>query len=186
MRAHYFRAMDALHQACMFAAGLCLVVITIIIPYGVFMRYVLNAAASWPEPLAVLLMFVFSFLGGAAVYRANVHMAVRALLDAVDERWRRRLRRLVDVAMAVTALFMLIWGLRLVHTTWYQVISEFPVLSVGLTYAPLALAGLITLLFIVERLTPDFVARHGPFPPHRLRVIIRKFRFDNEHDDRVP
>jgi TRAP-type C4-dicarboxylate transport system permease small subunit len=151
MKARYAAAMEALYVTCMVISGASLVVITLIIPYGVFMRYVLNAAASWPEPLAVLLMIVFSFLGGAAVYRANVHIAVRALLDAVDERWRRRLRRLVDVAMAVTALFMLIWGLRLVHTTRYQVISEFPVLSVGLTYAPLPLAGLITLLFIVER-----------------------------------
>jgi TRAP-type C4-dicarboxylate transport system permease small subunit len=151
MKARYAAAMEALYVACMVVSGASLVVITLIIPYGVFMRYVLNAAASWPEPLAVLLMIVFSFLGGAAVYRANVHMAVRALLDAVNERWRRLLRRLVDVAMAMTALFMLVWGLRLVHTTWYQVISEFPVLSVGLTYAPLPLAGLITLLFIIER-----------------------------------
>jgi len=151
IKARYALAMEALYVACMVISGVSLVVITMIIPYGVFMRYVLNAAASWPEPLAVLLMIVFSFLGGAAVYRANVHMAVRALLDAVNERWRRLLLRLVDLAMAVTALFMLVWGARLVQATWYQVIAEFPVLSVGLTYAPLPLAGLITLLFIVER-----------------------------------
>jgi TRAP-type C4-dicarboxylate transport system permease small subunit len=152
MKARYALAMEALYVACMVISGVSLVVITLIIPYGVFMRYALNAAASWPEPLAVLLMIVFSFLGGAAVYRANVHIAVRALLDAVGERWRRLLRRTVDVAMAVTALFMLIWGLRLVQATWYQVISEFPALSVGLTYTPLPLAGFITLLFIVERM----------------------------------
>ena len=73
-------------------SGASLVVITLIIPYGVFMRYVLNAAASWPEPAAVLLMIVFSFLGGAAVYRANVHIAVQALLDAVDPRHAPGLR----------------------------------------------------------------------------------------------
>ena len=31
-----------------------LVTITLIIPYGVLMRYGLNAAASWPEPLRTL------------------------------------------------------------------------------------------------------------------------------------
>ena len=56
MKAHYIRAMDAIHQACLFIAGSCLVIITIIVPYGVFTRYVLNSAASWPEPMAVLLM----------------------------------------------------------------------------------------------------------------------------------
>src|SRR5262249_19297015 len=33
-------------------------IIVLIIPYGVFTRYVLNSAASWPEPLAILLMIV--------------------------------------------------------------------------------------------------------------------------------
>ncbi len=46
MKAQYIRAMDALHRACVFVAGACLVVITVIIPYGVFTRYVLNSASS--------------------------------------------------------------------------------------------------------------------------------------------
>jgi TRAP-type C4-dicarboxylate transport system permease small subunit len=151
VRARYRLAMEALYLACVVVSGVSLVVITLIIPYGVFMRYVLNAAASWPEPLSVLLMIVFSFVGGAAVYRANVHMAVRALLEAVETRTRRVLLVVVDIAMTFTALFMVVWGGELVRTTWNQVIAEFPALSVGLTYAPLPLGGLITLLFIVER-----------------------------------
>jgi TRAP-type C4-dicarboxylate transport system permease small subunit len=143
--------MESLYVACIVVSGASLLVITLIIPYGVFMRYVLNAAASWPEPLAVLLMIVFSFMGGAAVYRAKVHIAVRAVVDAVNESVRRVLLGLVDVAMALTCLFMVVWGGELVRTTFHQVIAEFPVLSVGLTYAPVPLAGLITLLFIIER-----------------------------------
>jgi TRAP-type C4-dicarboxylate transport system permease small subunit len=144
--------MEALYVACIAVSGASLVVITLIIPYGVFMRYALNAPASWPEPAAVLLMIVFSFIGGAAVYRANVHIAVQALVERAGPRARVVLRRLVDLAMVLTALFMLVWGLQLVRTTWHQVIAEFPVLSVGLTYLPLPAGGLLTLLFIVERL----------------------------------
>jgi TRAP-type C4-dicarboxylate transport system permease small subunit len=152
MSARYARAMEWLYVGCVVVSGVSLVVITLIIPYGVFMRYALNAAASWPEPLAVLLMIVFSFVGGAAVYRARVHMAVHALVDHVGGGARRVLLGLVDAAMLATSVFMLVWGLRLVAATWHQVIAEFPVLSVGLTYSPLPLGGLITLLFIVERL----------------------------------
>jgi TRAP-type C4-dicarboxylate transport system permease small subunit len=151
MKAAYAQAMERLYLACVVVSGVSLVVITLIIPYGVFMRYVVNSPASWPEPASVLLMIVFSFLGGAAVYRANVHIAVRALQDAVDARTRTVLGRLVDVAMALTCLFMVLWGLELVRATWHQVIAEFPLLSVGLTYVPLPLGGLLTLLFIVER-----------------------------------
>ena len=34
------------------------------------------------------MMVAFSFIGGAAVYRANVHIAVEALLNAVKPRVR--------------------------------------------------------------------------------------------------
>jgi TRAP-type C4-dicarboxylate transport system permease small subunit len=157
--------MEALYVACIAVSGVSLVVITLIIPYGVFMRYVLNAPASWPEPAAVLLMIVFSFIGGAAVYRANVHIAVQALLDAAGPGLRAGLLRVVDLAMVLTALFMLVYGVQLVRTTWHQVISEFPLLSVGVTYLPLPVAGLLTLLFIVERVWI------GPPPP--TSVIYR-------------
>jgi TRAP-type C4-dicarboxylate transport system permease small subunit len=151
IKARYAAAMEALYVACIAVSGVSLVVITLIIPYGVVMRYVVNAPASWPEPASVLLMIVFSFLGGAAVYRAKVHIAVRALVEAVGPGPRRILLGLVDLAMALTCLFMLGWGLQLVRTTWPQVISEFPALSVGLTYAPVPLGGFLTLLFILER-----------------------------------
>jgi TRAP-type C4-dicarboxylate transport system permease small subunit len=150
-KARYAAAMEALYVACIAVSGVSLVVITLIIAYGVFMRYVVNAPASWPEPAAVLLMIVFSFIGGAAVYRANVHIAVQALLDAVPPGARAVLLQVVDLAMTLTALFMLVWGVQLVRTTWHQVIAEFPLVSVGVSYLPLPIGGALTLLFILER-----------------------------------
>ena len=97
-------------------------------------------------------MVVFSFIGGAAVYRANVHIAVRALVDAVDERSRRACRAFVNACMLAMTLFMVFYGASLVQTTWGQSIAEFPGLSVGITYLPIPIAGFITLLFLIERL----------------------------------
>jgi TRAP-type C4-dicarboxylate transport system permease small subunit len=96
-------------------------------------------------------MVMFSFLGGAAVYRANVHIAVQALLDAVSPTKRRMLLWLVDTCMAATALFMLAWGIELCITTRYQTMAEFPWLSVAIVYLPIPIAGLLTLLFLIER-----------------------------------
>ena len=59
---------------------------------------------------------------------------------------------LAELAMAGMNLFMLIWGVRLVHTTWFQAISDFPAISVGVSYLPVPLGGAITLLFVIERL----------------------------------
>jgi len=152
MRTRYRQAMEGLYLACIVLSGVALVVITLIIPLGVFMRYVMNAALSWPEPASVIMMVMFSFLGGAAVYRAKVHVAVEALLNAVSEKNRKIMLWGVDACMIATALFMLVYGAQLCITTWHQSISDFPGLSVGLTYMPIPLAGALTLLFIVERI----------------------------------
>jgi TRAP-type C4-dicarboxylate transport system permease small subunit len=97
-------------------------------------------------------MVLFSFVGGAAAYRANVHIAVQMLTDAVPAPARRALLLLADLAMVATALFMMVYGTQLVRATWNQTIAEFPTLSVGITYLPIPVGGLFTLLFIVERL----------------------------------
>jgi TRAP-type C4-dicarboxylate transport system permease small subunit len=161
-KARYRKAMDRLYLACIAISGAALLVITIIIPYGVFMRYVLNRAQSWPEPLAIMLMIVFTFVGGAAVYRAGGHIAVQALLNAVSPRKKQLLLYLVDATMVLATGFMLVWGTQLVKTTWHQVVAEFPLVSVGLTYLPLPIGGFLTLLFIFEQIWL------GPPPPDSI------------------
>ena len=152
MQASYVAAMEVLHRLCMFVAGVCLVVITLIIPWGVFTRYVLNYGSSWPEPLAVLLMIWFSFTAAALCYREGLHISVR-ILPSMLQGWRRLLLGwTAELAMAGINLFMLIWGVRLVHTTWFQAISDFPAISVGISYLPVPIGGAITLLFVIERL----------------------------------
>jgi TRAP-type C4-dicarboxylate transport system permease small subunit len=152
MRARYARAMEWLYIACIGVAGVVMLVMTIIIPYGVFMRYVMNAPSSWPEPAGILLMVVFSFVGGAAAYRARAHIAVATLLNALNDRNRARTELAAEIAMAIVALFMIKWGVLLVQATWYNSIAEFPSLSAGVTYIPIPVAGAVTLLFVVERL----------------------------------
>ena len=144
--------MERLYLACIVVSATALVLITLVIPYGVFMRYAMNSAASWPEPFSVLAMVLFSFVGGAAAYRANVHICVQMLTDAVPARVRGWLLKLADLCMIAAACFMLFYGAQLVKVTWGQTIAEFPTLSVGITYLPIPVGGLITLLFIIERL----------------------------------
>lgn len=151
MKAAYARAMEALYFICAMVAGLCLVIVTLIIPYGVFTRYVLNSASSWPEPLAVLLIILFTFVAGAACYRASVHIAVTMVVDALPPAGGRIARHARDGVMAAISLFAVIWGIKLVDVTWSNTIAEFPFLSVGVTYLPIPVGGFITLLFIIEQ-----------------------------------
>jgi TRAP-type C4-dicarboxylate transport system permease small subunit len=152
MKRRYVQAMGAVHRLCMVIAGACLVVITLIIPWGVFTRYVLNRGSSWPEPMAVLLMIWFSFLAAALCYRDNLHISVNILPSMLRGTAQRVIGWAIELLMAAANLFILIWGTRLVETTWYQAVAEFPIISVGVSYLPVPIGGAIIVLFVIERL----------------------------------
>lgn len=151
MLAAYLRSMDWLYLACIWIAGIALAVMTIVIPWGVYARYVLGTGSQWPEPLAILMMVVFTFFGAAACYRADAHIAVTLLTGALPRAAGVAATRLVELLLAALCLFMVIWGFQLCWVTWNQEIAEFPGLRAGITYLPLPIGGLITLLFIIER-----------------------------------
>jgi TRAP-type C4-dicarboxylate transport system permease small subunit len=102
--------------------------------------------------MAVLLTIVLTFFGAAACYRLGLHMSVTLIRDMMPRKGQRLADLAAELLMALLALFMVIWGGRLVETTWYQTIADFPFLSVGVTYLPIPLGGLATLLFVIERL----------------------------------
>ena len=163
MLAQYVRLMDAINKASLFVAGACLVIITIIIPYGVFCRYVLNSAASWPEPMAVLLMIVLSFLSAVVCYREYLHIGVGLLPSALGGRSKLLLGWVIELAMLGTNVFMLWYGIKLIQVTWYQSIAEFPLVSVGVSYLPIPIGGALTMLFVIERLlTQQFFGEPSP------------------------
>jgi TRAP-type C4-dicarboxylate transport system permease small subunit len=163
MKQKYFQAMNGIHGACLFVAGACLVVITVIVPYGVFTRYVLNSAASWPEPIAVLLMIVLSFLSAVVCYREHLHIGVGVLPALLDEPAKSVVGWFIEICMLATNLFMLVWGIKLVQTTWYQSIAELPIVTAGMAYLPIPIGGALTALFVIERfLTQDFFQEPEP------------------------
>ena len=146
----YRRAMDALYLACVVIAGVALVLISAVIPWAVYTRYVLNSAASWPEPTAVLLTIVLTFFGAGACYRRGLHMNVGYFVALLPAIWQRIADLIAQALMALTAIFMTVWGEKLVEATWYNSIADFPSLSVGVTYLPIPIGGAILLLFVIE------------------------------------
>ena len=153
MAASYRRAMDALYLLCVVIGGTALVLISAVIPWAVFTRYVLNSAASWPEPTAVLLTIALTFFGAAACYRLGLHMNVGLVVSHLSPGLRRASEFVVELLMGLIAVFMVIWGTRLCEATWANTIADFPFLSTGVTYLPIPVGGAILFLFVVERLT---------------------------------
>ena len=164
MKETILTAMDGLYRLCIWISGISLFVMTVVIPIGVFNRYVLGHGSMWPEPLAILCMIIFTFVGAAASYRAGGHIAVTMLTDRVPVGVRRFLAIVVNLLMIALALFVAWYGISLCRVTWDQYIAEFPVLRVGLTYLPLPVGSLLTLIFILESMIFG--------PQHRRKAVL--------------
>jgi TRAP-type C4-dicarboxylate transport system permease small subunit len=143
---------DKLYMTCIWVAGLSVLAIALIIPWGVFARYVLGTGSSWPESTAILLMMVFTFIGAAASYRSGSHMAVAMLTDRMPSHLRKAMSVFSQLLMATICLFMAIWGSKLCLSTWNQFMSALPTLRVGITYMPIPVGGVLTLIFVLEKL----------------------------------
>ena len=144
-------AMDALYLAAIWLAGGAIFLMSLIIPWGVFTRYVLGTGSQWPEPIAILLMMVFTFIGAACAYRAGGHIAVDIVTTRLPAPLQVLMGWLVDALMLLVSGFVAWYGSQLCIATWGQSIAELSWLPVGLTYASLPMGGAITALFVVER-----------------------------------
>ena len=143
---------DMLYAICIWLSGGAILLMSLIIPWGIFARYVLGTGSHWPEPIAILLMVVFTFLGAAAAYRAGSHIAVAMVTDRMPIVLRQVSAYVVHALMLVVALFMAFYGSKLCIGTWGQSIGELGWMPVGATYLPVPLGGIITLIFIAEHL----------------------------------
>ena len=156
-------ALDGLYLACIWVAGLSIAAMSVIIPIGVFARYVLGFGAQWPEPIAILLMVIFTFVGAACAYRAGAHIAVAMMTDRMPAPMKKACQWAVHLLMLAISLFMLVYGAKLSLETMGQTLAALPWLPIGLTYLPVPLGGLLTLVFVLETLI---------FGPQTQRAVV--------------
>lgn len=147
------RSMDAVYWAGAIVAGIAMVLVSAVIPWAVYTRYVLNSASSWPEPMAVLLTIGITFIGSANCYRQGIHMNMSVGTDLLSPSLQHACRIISELLMGAMGLFMAVAGWQLAKATWGNAVDEFPWLSVGATYLPIVVSGAMLFLYVVERLT---------------------------------
>ena len=160
----YVKLMDVLYFICVFIASTALAIMSVIISWGVFTRYVLGSGSFWPEPISIFLAIQLTFYGAAACYRAGTHIRLRMLTDHLPPALHQRQNKLVHLLMAGICLFMVIWGGSLVKTTFFQSYPEFQYIRVGVAYSAIPIGGLITFLFVIEKafnISSSKVAKEG-------------------------
>ncbi len=147
----YSRLLDILYFICILIGGVAICVMSLIITWGVFTRYVLGTGSFWPEPVSIFLMIQFTFYGAVACYRADHHIGVVLLSTKLPEKLKIFQESLIHLLMGSISVFMVIYGIDLVETTLFQSYPDFEYIKVGVAYSPIPIGGVIMFLFTIEK-----------------------------------
>lgn len=134
------------------AAGL--VLMTAIIGWQVFGRYVMGSSPAWAEQAALILMIWYVFFAAAAGVREGFHIRILALQSAAPARAAAIMRMAAHLIVAGCGIALAVWGTELVTRTWMHVIPTLG-LPRGLAYLALPLSGVLMTLFVIELLLED-------------------------------
>lgn len=149
------RLLSSLATLALWVSGAGLTLMTIIIFWQVFSRYVLNRSPSWTEAFSVLLMGWFIFLGAAVGVRERTHLGFDVLLYFLPASAKAVLRTVSDVVVLAFGTGMIVYGIQLARLTWNTVMPSL-LLPGGVAFLPVILGGALVCLFSLERLAGRF------------------------------
>jgi TRAP-type C4-dicarboxylate transport system permease small subunit len=133
------------------AAGAGLVLMTVMVAWGVFGRYVLNDTPIWVEAGSLFLMAWFILLGSAVGVRESDHLGFEVGLAMSPPLLRKALIILTEVTVLLFGLAMLGYGWQLAAGTWSD---RMPIIGIsrGWDYVPIAAGGALIAIFSFEKL----------------------------------
>ena len=132
-------------------AGAGLVLMTVLVAWQVFGRYVLNATPTWTEPSVLLLMSWFILLGAAVGVREGAHLGFEIGLHYAPAPLRLMMMVVTELVVIGFGAAMAWYGLELARTTWAAATPMIGI-SQGWDYVPMVGAGVLIALFGVEKL----------------------------------
>ena len=154
----YRKAMDRLFRVVLVITSIGIISMVLIIFYQVFMRSVFSRTPRWSEEITIsILMLYTGFLGAAVAYRERMHIGIKILLMKMKPKLRGRFYFAIDIAVGLFALAMIIWGASLAWGFRGQILPATGI-SVGLSYLPIPLSGIVFLLFVIEKIAGDFTS----------------------------
>jgi TRAP-type transport system small permease protein len=152
----FSKAMDWIYRVVLFISSLCVIGMALIITYQVFMRFTFSKTPRWSEEFTIsILMLYAGFLGATVAYRHRMHIGIKVLLMKLPGKVRAWFYFAIDILVGLFSLSMIFYGSRLAWGFRAQILPATGI-SVGLSYLPIPVAGLIFLLFVIEKLLSDF------------------------------
>lgn len=150
------RMRRSLATALLWLAVALLALMTVLVLYQVFTRYVLGSPAAFTEELVRYALIWVSFIAATYAFLQREHMALMLVADRLPVTARRRLRLAIDVLVLALAVLVLGVGGSMLAWDSRENISALLGISRGVVYliSPIAGAGiaLAQVLNIIEDL----------------------------------
>jgi len=157
-----FAALDKLLvKAADLVSVICLSVMTVIVGWQVFGRFVLNDTPKWSEQLAGILMVYLTLIGAAVAVRNDGLIALDAFLAKFPVRVQIAFRLLIELLILAFALMMIVYGTRMA-----ELVEAWTVPTLGISrsvnYWGFPVAGVMMLVFTLRRIASRrfLVAHH--------------------------
>ncbi len=138
------------------AAGLLLM--TLVIGWQVFGRFVLESSPSWSEQTAMVLMIWYVFLAAASGVWERFHIRIEILEQRLSASGRTRLRIAIHALIAIFGLLLLVFGAQLVWLVRDHVIPSLG-MSRAFAYLPIPASGLLIAIFSIGRIRARLAER---------------------------
>ena len=155
-----FRWIDYSSELSGVFGSICLLAVTLIIVYEVFMRYLFNSPTTWVGEMSIYLSMGIGFMGLAYALKDDGHFSIVLLVDRLTPKNRLRLKVFTDFVAMLYCCVFIYKGISMVHFSYI-----FDDVSTGMMETPLwipgslvPLGGLLLALQFVNKLADDFKA----------------------------
>ena len=138
--------------------GFALVLLTVLLGYQVFGRYVLNDTPTWVDPLSLLMIMLIAFLGAANGVQEHAHLSVAVFRNIAPKKVRTAMVLVTDAIMATFGGVLLWYGVIYTASRWPNKIPLIG-LSEGWRPLPLTIFGGMILLFSLGHIARVLLGR---------------------------
>jgi len=135
----------ALEKALRAIVAALVATIAVMVAAQVVFRYAVQEPIVWSEEFTTLCYQWLSYLGAALAVRYRAHYGVDLFVRFLGPRWKRLLEWLDHAVVWSLAIFMVVYGWRIVESSALQMYPTLP-FSVGTGYLVLPIAGVLFML----------------------------------------
>lgn len=132
-------------------AMLFLALMVIVTVVTIFTRYFLSYYPSWTIEIQKLLMVLFSSLGLAIGIRQNIHISIEYFYNKFNKRYKFIISLVEYIFILFVGIVLFWYGLKLYRDLWNVSMNGIN-LPTGLNYLGLWIAGILIIIFILEKL----------------------------------